>query len=62
LKISTEYDPLCSDAFTLDTLGSTLISGSMELIGSDGNVSMHVTSDNNVTIEGIDGAVIFTVN
>jgi hypothetical protein len=62
LKISTEYDPLCTDAFTLDTLGTTLVSGSMELIGSDGNVSMHVTSDDNITIEGIDGTVIFTVN
>jgi len=62
LQISTGYDPLCNDAFTLDTLGTTLVSGSMELVGSDGNVSMHVTSDDNITIDGIDGTVIFTVN
>jgi len=62
LQISTEYDPLCNDAFTLDSLQTTLVSGSMELVGSDGNVSMHVTSDNNITIEGIDGTVIFSVN
>ncbi|MGB5966495.1 MAG: hypothetical protein WBF77_06835 [Sulfurimonadaceae bacterium] len=60
LQINTEYDPLCNGAFTLDGLG-TLISGSMELIGSDGNVSMNVTSDNNITIEGTDGTVTFTV-
>jgi len=62
LKISTGYDPLCIDAFTLDSLQTTLVSGSMELVGSDGNVSMHVTSENNITIEGIDGTAIFTVN
>lgn len=62
LQISTGYDPLCNDAFTLDSLQTTLVSGSMELVGSDGNVSMHVTSDNNITIEGIDGTVIFSVN
>jgi len=62
LQINAAYDPVCSDPFTLDTLGTTLISGSMELIGSDGNVDMNVTSDNNITINGIDGTAIFTVN
>jgi len=61
LQISTGYDPLCNDAFTLDSLQTTLVSGSMELVGSDGNVSMHVTSENNITIEGIDGSMIFSV-
>ena len=56
LMIDQEYDPYCSYPFVSDLSGN-LTSGSMAFIGTDGNATLEVTSDNNITIYGSDGNV-----